>query len=667
MNSEYTNGEELLDPGTATLKFDRKILNIVFRKRLKYIIIATLIAMVLAGIWAKVRVQPVWKANCFIIRAPKNMSTPAEMPYLYQTFDLNTVLETVRTRAVLLDVISKLRLRISPEDLYKALEVQRGNRSNVLKFSVTWNDPVLSAQLANATAESFIINNNSLQNSATNKILSYYTVQQRERTKQILDLEEQYEQFRGQYGVISIPNESQTKFDQLKAIELKMIENNLKITEMDTKIKDMAEKISKTPPEAVRSWTYTATDERKLLQLERELEMLRTKYTDDNPKIQKVLKEINDLKDIAATKSGRDIPESVTWGPTDLLDVYTIDRSRFEAEKRAAIDVNEEYQIRVNNIRAELETLTQIQKEFFELERKLQLNRDILRIIEGRLSEARMAMESNVSDYEIIELAKTPKNPEGTKRKLLVVAIGLITFLVGTVFVVGNEILDMSIKSEVDFQEVIRIPLLGVLPNEDHVDKNVFLRNMQVVTDNIVRLCSSKETPVVCFGSDIQETGKSFLMNDTMRFLIGQKKRILFIDSLLSKSSDIEPYIINNWLYDNSDKYQFDTTDTMLHKAYFLADDSIFNSLIEQSKVTSFFESLDGYDYIFWELFDCHYNIQLFSAISSASDILILIGRFKRSSRQIFQNVVQYLKHRNFSNVYGVINYVHKDYYQEKF
>ncbi len=329
--------------------------------------------------------------------------------------------------------------------------------------------------------------------------------------------------------------------------------------------------------------------------------------------------------------------------------------------------MNIEYQIKVNNIRAELETLTQIQKEFFELERKLQLNRDILRIIEGRLSEARMAMESNVSDYEIIELAKTPKFPEGTKRKLLVVAIGLITFLVGAIFVIGNEILDMSIKSEVDFNEVIHIPLLGILPNEDHVDKNVFLRNMQVVTDNIIRLCSGKETPVICFGSDIPETGKSFLMNDTMRFLIGQKKRILFIDSLQYKSVDIEPYLINNWLYGNSDKYLLDTTDAMLHKAYFLADDSIFNALIEQSKLADFFESLDNYDYIFWELFNCHYNIQLFSAISSASDMLILTGRFKRSSRQIFQNVVQYLKHRNFSNVYGVINYVHKDYYQEKF
>jgi len=225
----------------------------------------------------------------------------------------------------------------------------------------------------------------------------------------------------------------------------------------------------------------------------------------------------------------------------------------------------------------------------------------------------------------------------------------------------------MSIKSEVDFNEVIKIPLIGTLPNEDHVEKIVFLRNMQILTDNFIRLCGGKSKPVICFGSDIPETGKSFLMNDTMRYLIGQKKKLLFIDSIPFSTTDTERYTLNEWLYGNSQDYQIDTLDPMLHKAYFVADDSVFGAMIEQTRISQLFDSLTDYDYIFWELFDCHYNIQLFASIASTSDLLILIGRFKRSSRQVFQNVVQYMKSRKFSNIYGVINYVHKDYYEEKF
>ena len=165
---------ESQDAGSTALKFDRSILSIVYKKRLKYLVVFTLLGMILAGVWAKVRIVPTWKGNCFVIRAPKNMSTPSEMPYLYQSFDLNTVLETVRTRAVLDEVINKLRLKTSPEELFKAIEVQRGNRSNVLKFSVTWRDREMAAQIANASADAFIKNNTKLQNSATLKIYNYY-------------------------------------------------------------------------------------------------------------------------------------------------------------------------------------------------------------------------------------------------------------------------------------------------------------------------------------------------------------------------------------------------------------------------------------------------------------------------------------------------------------
>ncbi|MDZ4121676.1 MAG: hypothetical protein U1C33_04605, partial [Candidatus Cloacimonadaceae bacterium] len=366
-----------------------------------------------------------------------------------------------------------------------------------------------------------------------------------------------------------------------------------------------------TPAEVIRSWTYIETDEKKLLQLQKELEILKTKYTDNNPKVRKVLQEIADLKRVSSVKE-RDMPESVTWGPSGLIEVYTIDRVRFDAEKKASIEMNNEYQIKINNIRASLENLTQIQKEFFEIERQIQLNRDILRVIEGRLAEAKMAMQSNISDYEIIEPAKAPNYPEGTRRKLIVIAIGMAVFLIGTVFVIGNELLDFSIKSELDFTSVIKIPMLGQLPDEDQFEKNVFYRNLQVLVDNVIRLVGGKQKPVLCFGSDIPETGKSFIINDIIKMLIGQKKRVLYIDSIHAASSDTAPYLVNDWLYQNTDKYTIDMSDNNLHRAYFLANDDVFTSVMEHSRISSFFNTLTDYDYIFWELFDCHYNVQLF-------------------------------------------------------
>ncbi|HPT72537.1 MAG TPA: hypothetical protein PLE74_09690, partial [Candidatus Cloacimonadota bacterium] len=260
-------------------KFDRRIIIRSYRKKLKPIVILTLIAMALAAIMVKIAIVPVWKANCYLIRYPKNMSTPSEMPYLYQSFDLNTILETVRTRNVVLEVIRRLHLKAEPEDIFGSIEVERGNRSNVLNLSVRNRDPKLAADMANMLAVSFIENNNKLQNSSAVKLYQYYLKQRDDRMKVLDDAEKQAQAFRDQHGIISLSDENQNKFDLLKSVELKKIENDLSINELNTKINDLDQKIAQAPKETVQSYIYSSNDDKNLNQLQKELELLRTKYT----------------------------------------------------------------------------------------------------------------------------------------------------------------------------------------------------------------------------------------------------------------------------------------------------------------------------------------------------------------------------------------------------
>ena len=62
---------------------DLRILTKVLVKKFKLLVLITFIAMLITAAWTFFNVSPSWKANCYVIRAPKNMSTPAEMPYLY--------------------------------------------------------------------------------------------------------------------------------------------------------------------------------------------------------------------------------------------------------------------------------------------------------------------------------------------------------------------------------------------------------------------------------------------------------------------------------------------------------------------------------------------------------------------------------------------------------
>lgn len=665
MLSEKNYPEE--KPVYPFVVIDVQVLFKALSKKLKNLLVITVIAMAIAALWALIKITPTWKADCYVIRAPKNMSTPADMPYLYQSFDINTILETVRTRDVLTDVIEKLELNISPETLFRTIDVQRGNRSSVLRFSARWSDPEMAANIANATAESFIFNNTKLQNSATLKIYNYYLEQQKMRLDTIDELSMKFEAHRAKYGVISIPHETQSRFELLKTIEIDMAENALMIKEMETKIDEMQSNIDEVPEEVVMNWTYNLTDENKLLELEKELETMLARYTDDNPKVIKLRAEIGELQAQIEQKEKRDIPNVVTWGPSALKEVYSIDKARFLAEKEAALKKNAEFENQIAVIRTSLENLTSIQKEFFEIERQLETNKDVLKLVEGRLAEAKMAMQSNVSDIEILESARAPHHPESGRRKLIVLLTGIIIFVFGASYLIVKELLSPATKSEKDFTEAIRIPLIASLPDENSVATQVFYRNLQVMLDNIQRGTAGLPKPVITLGNDVQETGKSFIANELIQIICQKERKVLFIDTVKTLPEGNELFVINDFLFEKSDSFMIDTRHRLVHHAYFHAGDDTFTTVLDTERVHLFISKLDDYDFIFWELFEFSYNIQLFSSIALASDLLLVVARFERSNRNSLIRLVSFLQERKFQKIYGVLNYVHKDYFQDKY
>lgn len=648
-------------------KLDKRVLISTFKRRIKLILIISFIAILAAGVWAKVSVKTSWKARCFLIRYPKNMSTPSEMPYLYQTFDLNTVLETVRTREVLVEVIRRLHLNETPEDLFPSLDVQRGNRSNVLSLTAVHSNRAMSAKIANTLAEVFIEVNNKLQNASTLKIYHYYQKQREDKLKEIEDLQTQVDLFRTKNGIISISDETQLKFDQLKALELRRIENDMVITEMNTKITDLSDKIKKLPKQVMLSYVYKSTDETKLLQLQKELELLRSKYTDENPRVKKVIQQISELQRVIADPKGaRDLPDETSWGPNGLTQAYELDKTRYEGALKASESQMTDYAKQISEVKGALNNLTEMQKYYFDLSRRLDLAKDVLRIIEGRIAESKMAMESNVSDFDILESAKAPAYPEGTKRKLIVVGVGVFFFIFGSILVLGHEFLDNTVKSDVDMKGFIKIPVIGMLPNDQQLGEEKFYANMQIITDYCLTNCRGKAPVFLTIGSDIPETGKTLITQEMIKLLQTQNLRVLYIDSIKTVASEIREFLINDTLIEPKIAPVFNNINPLLDKGYLYCNRDLFRTLITVDTVRAFRNHLTNYDVVIWELFEASYNIQLFSAIASISDLLVLVARFRHSQKVALKNIVEFLGEKNVQHIGGVINDIHKAYFYEQ-
>jgi capsular polysaccharide biosynthesis protein len=99
-------------------------------------------------------------------------------------------------------------------------------------------------------------------------------------------------------------------------------------------------------------------------------------------------------------------------------------------------------------------------------------------------------MQSNVSDVEILESARAPRNPESGRRKLIVLLTGIIVFVFGASYLIVKELLSPATKSEKDFTDAIRIPLFANLRTRTALRHKCSIEIYRScwITSNVVRL-----------------------------------------------------------------------------------------------------------------------------------------------------------------------------------
>lgn len=670
MNDNYENQDNNFsieeEETRSPFVIDKHLIITSFKQSFKWIVLCTFFALLISAIIVQIKVKPVYKANCRIIRMQKNISTPTDMPYLYNAFDINTILETAGTKRIVNNIIDELGLDgFENDDIARIINIQRGNRSNVLNFSAQSEDPEFAVELANALGREFIKNNTYLQNSSADSVFAYYNNQRAITMKKIVDLEKELQIFRNEFNIISMDFEKEQLFKKLNLLEVKKIETQMTLKEMNIKINDINQKVSVLPPDVELSRSYQESDASKLARLKNDLIEVRAKYTDINPKVINIKDEISKLeKKISDPNYMKEPPSIVNWGPNNTIEVLSIEKSRYEGELLAAKSNLLNITQKINSIRSELKDYNNISGRHIEITRQIDLQHDLLRIIEGRIAESKMALETNTSDFRIFEPATIPKYPISMSKKVILLALAMVFGFIFSLFFVGKELMDFRIKSTLDYEQYINIPLIGVIPAEEGADPNKFYANIQLILDNIYEITDKADkTPVISIGSVVPETGKSFFINEMTR-LVSKNNKILLIECVDELTFDIEDYDINTSLNENvMFKIQHETNN--IDKCYFWLSEQIFKRMYTYEDFLKLYEKVSDYDYIIWELFESKFNTQLFKAIARSSSMTILLERFRHTPKIDEYNLVNYLTIKEVENIYGILNAVPNEYYNE--
>lgn len=650
-------------------KYDLRVLLITLRRRFYLLIIFPILTALLAYGYVAFVKKKTWTARCMMFRHTNLERLQSDMPNVYKPIETKVVMEMIRTRKNMREIIKKLNLKTSIASLYSRtiVEVQEDNQ-DIINIFASAPTPGEAANIANTLAEVFIDEYVQTQNGSIQKIYEYFSDSKVSIQEKIKSLEDQKEEYLKKYKVISITSETEGKFKQLNELELQSIQAKMTESSLKIKLAHLVDNLKDMKEEIQLSYTVSATSTAEIEKLQGQLYKLRQRYTDENPRVQKLVSEIEFMKEkMKSQMETKKAPDKVTYGGNRARTALDDQRMRTEADLSAVSQNMSQFETAIVKLRAELGQLTQIENEFLEIKRQLDLNRELLKKVDNSIVTMRFAIKSNVSDIAIMERAEPPASPSTKKRRIVVLIGGFIGFVIAFLLIMLSELVNFTVKSRFDIENVLKIRMLGSLPLISQVKLQTFYSAIQVIYKRIAEIAESgkDKVPFITFGDVEGKSGKTFFIKKFIDLFDPKDKRILYISTTEEVSKNLAKFVINDIIY-KDEKFDPEFASENSHRLYFLLDDFTYIAPADKVMFSKFIDKMRvNYDYIYWELFDFYKNEQLFACICEVSTLTVIMTRFKRSDKFKLLKCVAFLKEHNCEKIGGILNCVDQVYYDK--
>jgi capsular polysaccharide biosynthesis protein len=650
-------------------KYDVRVFLISLRRRLPLLILIPIFicAMTIAYVYT---MPKTWKATCILFKSNPETTKEGELSTLRRPLSVDVIKEMIRTKENMRAVIKNLKLSASMQGLYGATSISvPEDNENMINVTALSEFPDQAANIANELSKVFLENYTKIRNSTVQKRFDYFSHQKIMVMDELRTLEEKKKAYLARHGVTSEHIEKSLDIMELDEVEDEIALAEQKKNALEIAIKECKEKINKLEPEVKLSYEVTTVDDTALVLKKNELETLRQRYTDINPKVKKVIAEIKVLEKkmkMEKAQKAKRPARKITYGKNWQLTRIEEQIFQAETELKSTEFKLQKHQLKKDKIEKRMLMLKKSAEEYNELNRKISLQQELLKKIDKGVTEMSLALSSNVSDLRIFEKAEPPVYPTVDKRRKILVFGGLIGVILAGICAVFLEIIDLTIKSKFEIENVLRVEALGSLPKINEVRLKKFYSAVQIVFTRIFKsdIKADRHNVLIAFGDVEGGTGKTFFIKKCIDIFGPMDKRILYISSCSELASGLVKYKVNDYIYNNQ-AVDPDLAAENNDHLYFLLDNYSYIVPISPKQIEEFINSFTEYDFIFWELFEFRKNEPLFANICSVASSTVLLAKFKKTKKMAMVKCVKHLREHGVKKIGAVVNSVEKRYFNK--
>ncbi len=332
------------------------------------------------------------------------------------------------------------------------LEIKPVNGTRLVKVSLTSPDPELSQRVANAHVTTFIRVVLENRFGLTHEAREFLSKKLNDLRADVEQADQVLTKFRRDRGIISLEGNENIGSERMVELNRRLTDTRAKRIELEalyqmTKSKDPQALGLVVDDALIRQLKTT------LATLEAEHARLAATYTTAHPRLRELTTQIAEVR--------RRLDKEITVVIQRIETDYATVRHR----EAALQSETSEQQRRVIDLKA-------LEADYQFLKNEATSSRALYETVLKRLHETRIWNESAVSNIEVSEPAEVPLVPSFPQQKRDLILTTMAGLMLSVGLAVFREYADATVKTPDDVWNVSSLPMLGLVPHQDHIDAN---------------------------------------------------------------------------------------------------------------------------------------------------------------------------------------------------
>lgn len=427
------------------------------------------------------------------------------------------------------------------EKLRSKMKLIMHSETTLFVIQIEDTNPDLAALIANTIAEVYMENNLERGQSATKQALQWLDKELKRYKQEKLSADERVHEYKFDNGLVGIEEQYNSVTARMRQVHQLENETLSQLVTLRVERDQFASALQN------GQWRVLAAQARQsnptvlqYLEKEADLEQQRNRmlvhYLPSHPEVREAQREIDGVQQL--------IKEELQA----ILEIKEVTVQQLE-EKKVALSAD------VELIKEELKVIDRKMIELEFLTAEATRNETIFKDLDSRLSQVDLSQFMNANNIRFVDRAEPdsePVRPILIQNVVLSIILGLFG---GAVLAFMLEFLDNSIKSTEDLENMLGMPLLGVVPTIDPEEmasipsnreraiysfsrqRSPVAESLRSIRTNIAFRTGDPEQLLLLVTSAVPKEGKSFTSSNLSAVMAMAGQRVLLIDADLRRPS----------------------------------------------------------------------------------------------------------------------------------